>query len=251
MLGKGKQKYLTSLQQKKKRKSENKFIVEGVRAVTEGLKSDYVCEEIFFDKNAKNLDEILSLAGKKKIKITETNSLQLKKITDTIHPQGVAALFEIKRTRFEKAPFILALERISDPGNLGTIIRTADWFGAKNILLSPDCVEILNPKVVRATMGGIFHINYKIANDFAEELRNLKKDGYEILLADLEGTPVYEHERERKSVLVLGSEAFGPSQETKETADFRITIPKLGEAESLNVSVAGGILIYELTKRKD
>ncbi len=250
MLGKEKQKYLAALRLKKKRKTEKKFIVEGVRSVTEGLKSDYYCEELFVVKNSELPAEIFSLAEKKKIKITEVGSAQLKKITDTVHPQNVAALFRIKETDFSPGDFILAFDKISDPGNLGTLIRTADWFGVKNILVSCDSVEILNPKVVRATMGSVFHVNYKCVKNLAEELSALKKKGFRIALADLEGIAVDEFERaSEKLALVLSNEAEGPGEEIKATADVRLNIPKLGYAESLNVSVAGGILIYALTRK--
>ncbi len=251
MIGKEKLKYLASLKQKKRRKSEGKILVEGVRSVSEGLKSDYVCEEIFVVKDAKNLSEIISLAKKRRIKITEVGSLQLKKITDTIHPQNVAALFEIRKTGIKTDDLILAFDAVSDPGNLGTLIRTADWFGVKNLLISCDSVEITNPKVIRSTMGSFFHVNYKCAENFTDELLKLKRLGFQIVLADLNGEDVSRFDgKNRKSVLVLSNEAKGASESVREVADVKVAIAKLGAAESLNVSVAGGILLYEFTKAK-
>ncbi len=249
MLGKEKIKYLSGLRLKKKRKAEKKFIVEGVRSVLEGIKSDYVCEEIFVAKKDNTLDEILKLAEKKKIKITEITSSQLKKITDTIHPQNVAALLQTAKTPFNYSGLILVFDKISDPGNLGTLIRTADWFGVNNIIISCDSVEILNPKVVRATMGSVFHINYKCVKNTRETLAQLKESNYKIALADLSGVPLCEfNPGNDKIALVLSNEANGATDEIRKLADVKLFIRQKGKAESLNVSVAGGILIYELAK---
>ncbi len=250
MIGKEKLKYLSSLKLKKKRKSESKFIVEGVRSVLEGLKSDYICEEIFIAEKQDSFLEIIDLAKVKNVKITEVTQTHLKKITDTVHPQKIAALFRITETNIQLSNIILALENISDPGNLGTIIRTADWLGVKNILLSKESVDIFNPKVLRSTMGSIFHINFKYVENFQDQLLKIKEEGYEIFLADLNGTNISEYKKPiNKSVLILSNEAFGPTEKTKEIADVKLTIPKLGQAESLNVSIAGGILMWELRKR--
>lgn len=251
MLGKEKQKYLASLQLKKKRKSEKKFIAEGTRSVLEGIKSDYHCEEIFVAGSNEEIEKILEIARKKKIKITEVKSTQLKKITNTIHPQNVAALFRIEETNFRYDDFLLVLDRISDPGNLGTIIRTADWFGIKNILIGCDSVDIFNPKVLRSTMGSIFHVNYKCVKNLADELKKMKEKNYRILLADLSGKSPEELEKtdEKKIALILSNEAHGVSGKVKSVADEKVAIPKFGDAESLNVSVAGGILIYEILKK--
>ena len=249
MLGKERQKYLASLQLKKKRKAENKILVEGVRSVREGLLSDYLCLEVFVSAEDENNKEILQIAKRKKIKITDVTLSQLKKITATVHPQNIAALFEVKETKFEYADFLVLFDRISDPGNLGTLIRTADWFGAQNLIVSCDSVDILNPKVIRSTMGSFFHVNYKRAPDLPAEIRKLKEKGYQIALADLKGIPVGEFSNgKEKLALILSNEAEGPGKNIREVADVKINIPKTGNAESLNVSVAGGILIYELSK---
>ncbi len=249
MVSKNRLKYLSSLTKKKFRRIEKKFIVEGTRAVLEGLRSPYVCEEIFIsDFHSGSTDEIIKIAEQKSIPLQNVSEKEMEKFTETKTPQSVSALFYIKENFHltEKAPFI-ALDNIADPGNLGTIIRTCDWFGLKNILLSDKSVELFNPKVIRSTMGSIFHINYEIAEDLSAKINALQAEGYKAVVADLEGTDLRTIGKlSSKTILILGSEAFGPSDEIVDIADYRVKIPGVGSAESLNVAVAGGILMYEL-----
>ena len=139
------------------------------------------------------------------------------------------------------------LDNISDPGNLGTIIRNCDWFGIKNILLSENIVDYTNPKVIRSSMGSVFHVNLFEGID-AETLLKLKSQGYEILCADLEGENIFSHQRNKKTILILSSESHGPSKEFLEISDKKICIPKIGDAESLNVASASAVLLAILTK---
>ena len=249
MPSKNRLKYLASLSKKKQRKIEGKFIVEGVRALYEGLNSDYVCEEVFIDaEHSGKVNDLIELSESKGIPVTFVSGEEIKKIADTKSPQSVAALFRVKsNSNLSGGKFIVALDDVADPGNLGTIIRTCDWFGVENILISANSVDLFNPKVIRSTMGSIFHINYEIADDLSSKLNEIKSKGYKILAADMSGKSVKEAGKiESKVVLVLGSEAFGVSTEVMKTADYAVSSPGNGKAESLNVAVAGAILIYEL-----
>ena len=142
---------------------------------------------------------------------------------------------------------IVLLDNISDPGNLGTIFRNCDWFGIKNILLSENIVDHTNPKVIRSSMGSIFHLNI-FESVTAELLKNLKQQNFEILCADLEGENIFTYTNDKKKILILSSESHGPSREIEKMSDKKICIPKLGSAESLNVASASAVLLAQLTK---
>ena len=147
MLSKNRLKYLNSLQKKKYRLQEGKFIVEGVRAVEDGLKSNFACEEVFvLNSKVESLQPQLEFAKAMNLKITEVTEKELNQFTTTQHPQSLAAIFRINTNSVKIGKSVVALDNISDPGNLGTIIRTCDWFGIDTILLGENCVDIFNPK---------------------------------------------------------------------------------------------------------
>ena len=251
MLSKNRLKYLNSLEKKKYRKLESKFIVEGVRAVEDGLNSDYFCEEVFvLESKIDSLKPLLNVAEEMSLKITEVSESELIRFTSTQHPQSIAAIFRFKENTDNIGERIVALDNISDPGNLGTLIRTCDWFGVDTILLGENCVDIFNPKVVRSTMGSIFHVNFIQTQNLYSELHKLQKRGYLLAVAHLDGkSPENLHKDISRKILILGSEAFGPSESVLKLSDIKIRIAGKGKAESLNVSVAGGILIYEMFGR--
>ncbi|HEY6626916.1 MAG TPA: TrmH family RNA methyltransferase, partial [Ignavibacteriaceae bacterium] len=167
-------------------------------------------------------------------------------------PQGIAAVFvkselEFSPELFSNDKIIVMIDNISDPGNLGTIIRTCDWFGVKNILLSENIVDYTNPKVIRSSMGSVFHVNlYEDVNE--GQLNKLRENDFEILCADTEGKNVFTYRSEKKKILILSSEANGPSIEIEKMSDKKICIPKIGNAESLNVASAAAVLLAQLTK---
>ncbi|MFH1195142.1 MAG: RNA methyltransferase [bacterium] len=245
-------KYYSSLLQKKFRNAENKFIVEGKKLVEEVINSAYQIERVittneFLDTNY----EFVSSINKKHFDISTIRVKDFEKLSDTVNPQGICAVVispEINpEIRFD-SPIIIALENISDPGNLGTIIRTCDWFGLKNILLSEECAEVYNPKVLRASMGSVFRSFSRSELDFVGSLNSLKTNGYKIICADMDGENIYNFKKPSKYVIVLCNEANGPSKELLDVIDAKITIPKLGDAESLNVASAAAIIISEFTK---
>jgi TrmH family RNA methyltransferase len=253
MISKKELQYYSSLFTKKHRQKENKFIVEGKKSVVEGINSIYKCEIIFItnrfiDENSDIVDAI----SKRKIKIEPLKQKDFLKIADTETPQGIAAVFIKPKLVFSQASFaddkfIVFLDNISDPGNLGTIIRNCNWFGIRSILLSDNIVDYTNPKVIRASMGSVFHLNLYEDVD-ASLLNRLKEQGFAILCADTEGENVFTYRSEKKKILVLSSEARGPSKEIENITDKKICIPKIGNAESLNVASASAVLLAVLTK---
>jgi TrmH family RNA methyltransferase len=246
-------KYFSSLLNKKYRRQENKFIVEGERSVLDGLNSKYKCEAIlitseYFDKK----DELMKSSLMKKNKFYRLKSKGFQKISDTKSPQGIAAVFHHPKLKIETLlPFndsiIVLLDNISDPGNVGTILRNCDWFGIKTILLSNDVADYTNPKVLRSTIGSIFHIDIIEMSDLTD-IEKLKTAGYEILCADITGKNIFSYKNEKKKIVVFSSEAHGPSKEILKYVDKKITIPKIGKAESLNVASASAVILAELTK---
>jgi RNA methyltransferase, TrmH family len=245
--------YYSSLLQKKNRRIENKFLVEGTKSIVEGLNSNYECDVIFITHNlTEENEDFLSELRKLKNKIVILKQKEFQKLSDTKTPQGIVAFFKKPKVEFSIDAFsaekiIVMLDNISDPGNLGTIIRNCDWFGIKNILLSENIVEYTNPKVIRSSMGSVFHLNiYENIN--SDNLDNLKKNGFEILCADTEGENIFTFRSTKKKILILSSESHGPTTEFEKISHNKITIPKLGNAESLNVASASAVLLAQLTE---
>ncbi len=250
MISKNKLKYLISLNQKKFRQKYQKFIADGLNSVEEGLKSTYNCEAVFCTEDFEHKNSVKFESIKRsKIEMIILKNTDFLKISNLKSPQGIAAIFQIpaqKKLFPLNDNLVVYLDNINDPGNLGTIIRTCNWFGVKTLMLSEECAEYTNPKVVRSSTGSIFHVNifdhYNI-----EDLKILKSDNYQIFCSDLRGENIYNIINPEKLVLILSNEAHGPSNDIIEIADKKISIPKSGNAESLNVAIAAGIILSHFT----
>jgi len=259
MLPKARLKRILSYQEKKGRKKGNRFLIEGTRLVEEALRSDWQVTELYFNSDLSQTEcgrNLLALARQKNIETVQIQNQALRKMAETETPQGVIAAVEKKElplgSLLSRNPdFIVVLENLKDPGNLGTIIRTADALGVKALLVSKDSVELYNPKTVRSTMGSIFHVPIFYPVNLSDVLKVLKKD-YRILAAVSQGG-VSPHglEYSQPICLILGGEAFGLSEEIVKLADLKVSVPNFGRAESLNVSVAAGMLMYEIAMSKN
>ena len=244
-------KYYSSLLVKKFRTEEKKFIVEGLKIVEEGLASSLNCEAVFATPAfIDSFPDLINTVQHKVKKLIQLKSIEFQKISDTKSPQGIAAVFNKsypqKKINELKDKFIVMIDNVSDPGNLGTILRTCDWFGINNILISNQSVEYLNPKVIRASMGSIFHLNiYEDVNE--NDLLLLKKNGYQIVCSDLKGKDVFSYSTSSKNIISFSNESLGPSEQIKIIADDFITVPRKGKAESLNVSSAAAIILSKIT----
>lgn len=246
-------KLFSSLLQKKFRKQHNLFLAEGLKLVDEALMSGYkithlLATEFYYSKNKSFFDSTKS----KGIETLLVKEKDFTKLSDTKSPQGITAVCEegLQGKISFKSKVIVALENISDPGNLGTIFRNCDWFGFDNIILSENCAEVFSPKVLRASMGSVFNTNISIADKFIDKMDKLKSEGYKILVADLNGENIYDMQIGEKSVIVLCNEANGPSGEINKFADGKITIPKYGQAESLNVASATAVILSHIANCK-
>ena len=252
MITKNELKYFASLNQKKFRRLEKKFLAEGVKIVYEGISSGFPCEIVLATNDfIIGNDELINVIKHRYIRLEEIKNQDFEKISDTKSPQGIAAVFEALETKFEQDKFtkgniIVYLDNISDPGNAGTILRTCDWFGVKSVLLSRNSADYLNPKVIRSSMGSIFHLN--ILENADKYLQLLKEKGFKIISSDLNGKNIFKFNQPGKVVLVLSNESSGPSPEILRMAEEKITIPGKGKAESLNVASAAAIILAHLTK---
>lgn len=239
-----------SLKMKKYRQKEGLFLLEGKRAVEEALASQWNIRALFFTRLPEGWDE---KAEESSLPWYEVPLAVLQKITATEDPQSVAALVEIRpRDLGDFAPdrgFVLVLDQIRDPGNLGTLIRTADALGAAGVVLLKDTADLYNPKVVRSTMGSLFHLPVLTGVEPADLETWCRKNGYALWATALEGAEdMTKLQWPAKTALVLGSEAEGVSPELLKAADQKVKIPMAGQAESLNVAVAGGIVMFQAAR---
>jgi TrmH family RNA methyltransferase len=248
MPGKAKTKYIQSLGQKKHRDEEGLFIAEGPKIVAELIKSarQYI-KEVYAVKEWLNDNSDL-----KKIAVTEVSEEELGKLSQLKTPNQVIAVvkkFDEEETIHVKGKISLVLDTIQDPGNLGTIIRIADWFGVEQVICSRDCADVYNPKVVQATMGSITRVKI-FYTDLAEWLT--QQAGISIYATMLEGKDVTQMTGLKEGLIIIGNESKGIHDEIAALADEKITIPKKarlndlvgqGKAESLNAAVAVGIVL--------
>ncbi|WP_426325156.1 TrmH family RNA methyltransferase [Pedobacter sp. R-06] len=245
MLSKSQISFIKSLHQKKYRKEHGLFIVEGIKSIKEFFQSSYQIHTIFYNSEQYNLLPKLPA----NINLFEVKNAELDKISTLQTPQGFLALVHIPKNRelvlkALKNQFTLVLDGVQDPGNMGTIIRTADWFGFKNIICSADCVEVFNPKTVQATMGSLARVNIYEADLPAL----LEKNIIPVFGALLDGESIYKTQWGAEGLVILGNEGKGISAEVIKKINKPVTIPRIGEAESLNVAVSAAIFCAELVR---
>jgi len=249
MISKNKLKYYSALLRKKERDIHKKFMAEGLKTIEEGLNGSYSCEVVLVTSEYENT--YAEFPKKYNVPIETVNDVDFNKLTDTVTPQGIAAVFNYppaKDVNNIKSGLIVCLENIADPGNLGTIIRNCDWFGVTDIVLSKNCADHFSPKTVRSSMGSIFHLNIFDETELGEFLENYKKKSYSVLCADTEGEDLYTIRPEGNCIVILASEAHGPSVDAMRLSDHRITIPKYGKGESLNVASASAVILSHMAK---
>lgn len=247
MLSKSQISYIKSLHLKKFRKESGLFISEGIKSITEFINSSYQIHSIYY--TASHLSFLPKNTAN--IKLFEVNNAELEKISTLQNPQGILALIHIPRQqkidpKSFRNSFSLVLDNVQDPGNLGTIIRTADWFGIKNIICSENTVEAYNPKTVQSTMGSLARTNifYTDLEDF------LSQTTLPIFGALLNGQNIYQTNWGNEGLILLGNEGHGIADELIKKITTPVTIPNFGHAESLNVAVSAAIFCSEL-KRND
>lgn len=281
---------VANLKQKKFRTERGAFFAEGLRAVTEAVRYGDVTDLFFTKSEEGRLDEILKTAEEKGARLYQVDDKVMAKLSDTKTPQGVLAVISMpendlrqlkpetiakKQSKYRgnaldeygkpqskkaimpdkdfdnNAPVVI-LDRIQDPGNLGTIIRTSDAAGALGLILLEGCVDAFSPKVVRASMGSLFHLPVVQEISPEEALTWCYRNGYEPAATALKGAAnLYKTDLSKKMAYILGNEANGVSEELQAAAETRLFIPMEGMAESMNVAMAAGIILFEgLRQRK-
>ncbi len=245
-LSKNQLKCLAAYRQQKRCDEEGVFVVEGVKMCSEALQSGFAIRTVC------GTADFLAAYGNKMgqcSEVYEVNAEQLERLSNQRTPNKVWMVVERKiqnsKFKIQNSNLLLALDGLQDPGNMGTIMRTADWYGIRRIVCSRDTVNCYNPKVVQATMGAIFRTEV-IYCDLAEWLGNAAKEGYTTYGALLDGVPYQTAALQRPAVLVIGNEGKGISREVAASVQHRLTIPNIGgTCESLNAAVATAILCSE------
>ncbi|RQW04935.1 RNA methyltransferase [candidate division KSB1 bacterium] len=243
-----------ALKQRKYRDLENAFLAQGVRLCEEAFASNAKIRHVIVTQEARQQDRVSQLLGKMQdagLVIRQATPRQLKAISDEKNPHGLLLVIEKPALRMMEltSKLVVACENIQDPGNLGTLLRTAGWFGVKDILLSGGCVDPYNGKVVRGSMGAIFrsHIFFNI--DLCSAILRLRQDGYRAIgtMANA-GIPIGDASPSGKDILIVGNEANGLSPELQRSVQLSVRIPGQGDGESLNVAVAAAICLYHFTQ---
>ncbi|MFA5576265.1 MAG: RNA methyltransferase [Tissierellaceae bacterium] len=251
-------KNIRSLHRRRERFKNKAFIIEGIKVVAEALEQGYPIRNIIYT------DQLLAVKDGEELfkKIQDLpNTIYVadkvfKEISDTENPQGLLAIAEMKNLKIEEIkmgglPFLIYLNRLQDPGNMGTIIRTADAFKADGIIIGQGSVDPYNPKVVRATMGSIFRLPIIYEPQDYEDLEHLKARGLHIYSSSLEGSrPIYHIDFQRGFVLVIGNESNGIDEKIAAMSHSLIKVPMPGGAESLNAGIAASIIMYEAMKQR-
>ncbi len=238
----------------KTRKKEGLFVVEGKKMVSE-IPADQISEvlisETFLAKEETYIQEMKA----KGIAFEMVSDSIIKHLTDAVTPQGIIGLSKMMPVTFDKLmaenPLIIILENIQDPGNLGTIIRTADAAGASGVILSTGCVDLYNPKVVRSTMGSLFRVPILRDRDLANDIAYMQSQGIRILATHLQGSQnIYNCDLTGGLGILVGNEGNGLTDATTALADGRVLIPMIGHSESLNAGVATSIMVYEALRQR-
>lgn len=238
------------LKTKKERRARRSFLVEGFRFISEAFNSKCKVQEIFIsEKEEHKLYEYIEKEKLEDIKIYLIREDLLNQLCDTENPQGVVGVVNIEEVSAGSDDFYVLCDMVQDPGNLGTIIRTSHAAGASGVILTKGTVDPYNSKTLRATMGSIFHIPIIEDNELTF-IKELKEKKYSILAASLEGeNNFFEEDLTNNLVICVGNEGNGLSDYIYSLSDIKIKIPMPGNAESLNVSTAAGIMIYERVRQ--
>ena len=236
----------------KLRNQEKVFVVEGAKMVFEapvGLLKECFISETFYERNPKKIKGI-------KCSVEVVSDQVFEVLSDTKTPQGILGLVKQFNYSLEgilkgKRPLLIILESIQDPGNLGTIFRTAEATGVTGMIMNSTCVDIYNPKTTRSTMGAVYRQPFVVVSDFVESLDRIREAGVKLIATDLGATKNYDEENYREAVgLLIGNEGNGLSDFILRRIEDKVKIPMEGQGESLNVAIAASVLAYEAYKQR-
>lgn len=239
----------------KDKKYRDEYVVEGIKIVEEAVKENVKIKQIIICNDTTKTYEIpthimLEIAKYECIYVTDKI---FNLITQVTNPQGIMAIIE-KNSKENEIDYtqdiILALDDVQDPGNLGTILRTADSIGLNQIVVSKGTADAFNSKVVRSTMGAIFRIKIVETENLIQSIKEMKKHHFKLMVTSLQTENSIYDINFNKKIIVIGNEANGVSKEIQDMADEKAKIPMFGRTESLNASVAAGIVMYEYVRQK-
>lgn len=248
MLKKSQIELIKKLQEKKGRKETGLFFVEGEKLCQELLKSDFqILFAVYTHNFAEKKTKLIQQIKQKNIELHEASEREINKICDTITPQGILLVAKIKNSNKTINSSFILLDGIADPGNLGTIIRSADWFGFKNIVLFNNCADIYSPKVIRSSMGAIFNLNFLI-NPKLSELQEIKNNSFVFYGANPHSKEDLKNVKPKsKFAIIFGNESKGISKEINKLIDTEFSIKGKGKIESLNVAISSAIAMYHFS----
>ena len=248
-------KHIRKLKEKKYRDEFGEYIVEGVKLINEAIAEKLDVKTIVICDNCNKTETINQnlMYEVAKYSCIYVDEKVFNTITEVQNPQGILAVVGKKNKQEEinyNEDVIVILDDIQDPGNLGTILRTIDSANLSQVIISKKSGDVYNPKVIRSTMGAIFRINVIESHNLSETIKNLKKHKFTIISTSLDTDKTIYDIQYKKVAIVIGNEANGVSKEIQEISDSKIKIPMLGKTESLNASVATGIVLYEYVRQK-
>lgn len=236
------------------RHARSSFVIEGPHLLERALESapKLIVQASLTREAIEKYPELYARLVKHGVSVRSVTPKQAELISDTRTPQGVFALVRIPKVKPSASSSVLLLDGVQDPGNVGTIVRAAAWFGLGRIVLAHGCADPYAPKTVRATQGEIFTVACEVTASATDAVRSLKNAGYKIFTTTLstDACSLYKEEFEGNCAIVLGSEAHGVSPEVLALADRQIMIPRIGAGESLNVAMSAAIILSEMTARK-
>ncbi len=235
----------------KERLTAGAFVVEGVRLFEEAVKSNWEIQIVLYDDtlNERGNSQIESLKARG-VEVEEISPGVMKSLSETETPQGVVAVVIFSSLPIPKSPnFILIPDQIRDPGNLGTLLRSAAAAGVQAVLIPPETTDAFAPKVVRAGMGAHFRLPIR-SMDWEDVEKAVKLEGLQVYIADMDGASCWETDLRQPVALIIGNEAEGASESARKLATGRISIPMPGEVESLNAGVAGSVLMFEVLRQR-
>lgn len=255
MISKTRLKKIYALKHKKGREEQGLFLIEGWRLCEEALASDYQLETLLIcDRNLDNsaAAAVMAMARQRRVEIVSIDAVVADRLADTVHSQGVFGIVQQRRESYQRlfdrdVRLLVLIDAGQDPGNVGTIIRACDWFGVDAVVLGTGTVDLYNPKVLRSSMGSVFHIPVVENIHLASLLPAIKQRGFQIFAADVQGKQGYHRvSYELPLALIIGNENRGLDCQLEPYVDQTIVIPRHGQAESLNMALAAGIILSRI-----
>lgn len=237
-------KEIKKLKEKKYRNQNKQFLIEGLRFVEEAIKNNAKIEKILYTESFKEKhgDKLSLDSDIEQIVLSEN---LLKELSFTEKPQGIIAVVSIEKKEMKDGDIVVLVDKVQDPGNMGTIIRTAHAVNASALIITKGTVDIYNDKTLRSTMGSIFKVPI-IEDDDLSIVKTLKEQGFKLVVSSLQGeNSFFEEDLRDKVIIAVGNEGNGISDDVYLLADKKVKIPMPGDAESLNVAVATSIMLYE------